>query len=252
MAEEDMEEVFQNPSVVEVVFEVRFPHLFYINQKIGDFQLEIMDDFPKSSQILEEAIFIGAAQTTLTDEEKPKPTQIWQFESENGKNRIMVRPNRLNIISHEYKSYNSPTVEKRFRNLIKDITTTFIEKVPIKTFSRLGIRYIDHCPLEEQNNEYFRRFYKPIFEIEEYNIENIIENRIAIRIKKGDYYLLFQCGIRKVDEVYKYVLDYDGYAMDVAANNFINITDELKKIIKKEYYSNITEEFKNYMRSGTT
>ena len=211
-----------------------------------------MDDFPKSSQILEEPIIIGVVQKTLTDEEKPKPTQIWQFESENGKNKIMVRPNRLNIISHEYKSYNSPTVKKRFRDLIESITTTFLGKVPIRKFSRIGIRYIDHCPLEEKSSGYFKRFYVPIFDTDNYDIENIIENHVAIRIKKGDYYLLFQCGIQKFGDVYKYVLDYDGYAQDIETRNFINITDELKKMIKKEYYSNITEEFKEYMRSDTT
>ena len=36
MSMEDVDEVFDNPSVVEVAFEVRFPNLFYIAQKIGD------------------------------------------------------------------------------------------------------------------------------------------------------------------------------------------------------------------------
>lgn len=125
---------------------------------------------------------------------------------------------------------------------------TFLEKVPIKNFSRVGIRYIDYCPLEERNNEYFETFYIPVININKYKIEDIVENHVLIRTKRGNYYLLFQCGIRQFEGKYQYYLDYDGYANDIGTDNFIVVTDDLQKMIKKEYYSNITEKFKQYMR----
>jgi uncharacterized protein (TIGR04255 family) len=45
-------EVFKNAPLVEVAYELRFPSLFYIPQAIGEFQIKIMDDFPKASQLL--------------------------------------------------------------------------------------------------------------------------------------------------------------------------------------------------------
>jgi hypothetical protein len=41
-------EVFPNPTVKQVVFQVKFPNLFYLENKIGDFQMKIMKDYPKS------------------------------------------------------------------------------------------------------------------------------------------------------------------------------------------------------------
>lgn len=43
-------------------------------------------------------------------------------------------------------------------------------------------------------------------------------------------------------------MDFDGYSINVEASNFLNVTDELKHLIKKEFLSNITENFKEYMR----
>lgn len=248
---EDMNEVFNNPSVVEVVFEIRFPNLFFIAQNIGGFQLEIMDEFPKSSQIIAQSVVIGGDKASVNGENIEKPTTIWQFENETGKTKISIRSNRLNIISQEYKSYNNPDVDNRFRDLITGIVPTFLKIVPIKNFSRIGIRYIDHCPLEKLNNEYFKTFYIPIIDINTYKIEDTIENYVSIRTKRDDYYLLFQCGIRQFEGKYKYYLDYDGYANNIEADNFIGVADELQKMIKKEYYLNITEEFKQYMRADT-
>ncbi|PHP45401.1 hypothetical protein B6V01_004215 [Methanosarcinales archaeon ex4572_44] len=132
------DEIFANPPLHEVAFEVRFPHLFYINQRIGEFQLEIMDDFPKSSQISEQAFAIDEKGISIKDNENPIP--------------------------------------------------------------------------------------------------------------KKNYQLLFQSAIREIDNSYKYIMDFDGYSINVEASNFLNVTDELKHLIKKEFLSNITENFKEYMR----
>ena len=44
-------EVFLHPTVKEVAFEIKFPHLFSIENKIGEFQDKIILQFPESSQI---------------------------------------------------------------------------------------------------------------------------------------------------------------------------------------------------------
>ena len=247
MSEEDVDEVFKNPSVIEVVFEVRFPTLFYIAQRIGDFQVDIMDIFPKSSEIIEQPFVISRSDKTLP-EELPKPTPIWQFESDNGKTKIIIRPNRLNISSQEYISYNNPEVDNKFRDLINKIMHHFLERVPMKKFSRIGIRYIDRCPLELLTNVYFKNYYKPVINIDKYCVENIQESQVLIRTKMDDYFLLFQCAIKQVEDKYYYFLDYDGYANDIEVEKYLAVTDKLQKAIKKEYLNHITEEFKTYMR----
>jgi hypothetical protein len=45
----EKDEVFPNPTVKTVIFQIRYPNLFYIESRIGDIQVKIMDDFPESS-----------------------------------------------------------------------------------------------------------------------------------------------------------------------------------------------------------
>jgi len=79
-------------------------------------------------------------------------------------------------------------------------------------------------------------------------LEDILENKMLFRVRKNDYQLLFQSAIREIDNSYKYIMDFDGYAINVEASNFINVTDDLKRLIKNEFVSNVTENFKQYMR----
>jgi hypothetical protein len=44
-------EVYPNPVAKNVSFEVRFPNLFFIEGRIGDFQVRVMKDFPQSELI---------------------------------------------------------------------------------------------------------------------------------------------------------------------------------------------------------
>ena len=71
---------------------------------------------------------------------------------------------------------------------------------------------------------------------------------MIMRTKREAYNLLFQCGIAKVDNVYKYVMDFDAYAENIDSANFLSITDDLRKLDRSEFQSCITEEFKKYMR----
>ena len=45
-------EIFPKPTVTQVIFQIRFPNLFFIENKIGDLQLKIMKEFPHSKLII--------------------------------------------------------------------------------------------------------------------------------------------------------------------------------------------------------
>ena len=49
-------EIFPHPTVKRVVFQIRFPNLFYIENKIGDFQMKIMKEFPQSALIFRKQV----------------------------------------------------------------------------------------------------------------------------------------------------------------------------------------------------
>jgi uncharacterized protein (TIGR04255 family) len=239
-------EVFSNPSVIEVDYEVRFTPLFYINQKIGDFQLEILDAFPKSSQQVQSSVTFDENGIALKDETN-KSVLSWTFKTTDSKTKIIVRQNSLIISSTEFKSYDSYPANK-FRDIISQTISKFRKHVPIKNFNRIGLRYIDKCPLDELTNEHFCKFYKPIIDINRYHIEDLIDNLSQIRIRKPPHYLLLQTGIKEINGKYQYFMDFDGYAQNIDPNNVMEVSDALRAIVHDEFYLNITEDFKDYMR----
>lgn len=81
-------EVFPNPTVKQVIFQVRFPNLFYIESRMGEFQLKVMKDFPKSSMALTRQILIAQgvqipeAAPAQSNAQPSEVGKVWNFESE--------------------------------------------------------------------------------------------------------------------------------------------------------------------------
>lgn len=239
-------EIFTRAPLSEVAYQIRFPSMFYIPQAIGEFQIKIMDDFPKASQLLTTQFSIEDGVPKFPG---GKPIQSWQFETENEKTKVIIKLDSVLVSSMEYNSYDqSPGM--KFRDLISRIINEFLQKFPIKKFTRIGLRYVDHCPLDEKTNEYFKKYYVPKFDIENYKIDNLIDSRISLRTRRDNYNLLFQCRIAKIKDIYKYIMDFDAYAENVESANYLSITDDLRKLNKSEFYSCITEDFKQYMRGS--
>ncbi len=246
-------EIFPNAPLREVAYEVTFPTLFSIPQDIGAFQIRIMDDFPNSSLLTTTPLIIENGVTKLPVGDSEKTIRTWQFESETGKTKIAVQLNRLAISSQEYTSYDNPS-RARFRDVIDKTITEFLKKVPIKKFTRIGLRYIDFCPLEEKTNQCFEKYYVPIFNIEKYKIDDIIESHLIISKKKEEHNITVQCGITKSKDAtkskdeYTYILDFDAYAENVDSANFLSVTDELRMLDRSEFHAIIKDDFVQHMR----
>jgi uncharacterized protein (TIGR04255 family) len=241
-------EVFLNAPLKGVAYEVRFPSLFSISQAIGKFQLEIMDDFPKASQLFATPFaVIEEGVPKLPAGSSDKIITSWQFASETGNTKVTVKLDSLSITSEEYHSYDNPA-KKKFKEVINKTVTKFVEQVPITKFTRIGLRYTDHCPLAEKTNRYFKKYYEPTFNIDKYRIDDWEEGFLVIRTKKEKHNILFQSRIEKIDGEYKYVMDFDAYAENVNFDDFLAVTDELRDLDRSEFLSNTTEDFKEYMR----
>ena len=47
-----LDKIFPNPLVEKVIFQIRFPNLFFIQDRIGTLQSKIMEKFPDSELII--------------------------------------------------------------------------------------------------------------------------------------------------------------------------------------------------------
>lgn len=246
-------EIFPNPTVKNVVFEIKFPNLFSIENKIGDYQEKIISDFPESKLFLRRPIIISDVGPDGKLAEIPDASQknfqkkIWHFESAE-KHEVNITTNSLAIRSGHHKTYNHPTSEKKFRDVIEFVVSNFFDVISIPRLNRIGLLYQDECPLPNKNNETFTQYYNSTFPIERYPINDVTNMYCEIRTKRGNHFLTYKEQLIENAGKYSILLTFDGYETNIPSPQYLQVTDELHEIIDKEYFSIIKEPVKEYMR----
>lgn len=247
-------EVFPSPTVKKVIFQIIYPNLFVIENRIGQIQLKIMDKFWESKLILRQQFFladVGEGEIPKIPEKSESPSRkIWQFHS-GEKYALNITSNSLDITSNIHKSYNRGDGEN-FRDIIKYVLDIFLKEIPITIIKRIGLRYQDELPIFERNNETMKEYYNTTFDIERFKFEETDLMVFRSAIKRGDYNLNFREQYVKVEDDWKYTMDFDAYTLNIKPSTCLEILDELHEIISIEYADKITEKFKEHMRKGAT
>lgn len=249
-----IDEIFPNPTVKQVIFEIRFPNLFFMENKIGDLQLKVMDEFPESALIFQRQVVIvdkgpkGEIEKLPPQIDKEFGKKIWQFKSDKDY-EFSVTSRSLSIISKYHKTYNLAGGDK-FRDTIRFVLDNFFEVISLPIVSRLGLRYVDHCPLPSKNNETFRSYYDSVFPIDRFDIADAKEMFFRTVVRRGDFNLTYMETLQKIEDEYKLILDFDGFATNIRSEGYLKITDELHRIILEEYERTIKGPVYEYMRQG--
>lgn len=248
-----IEEVFTKPTVKEVAFEIRFPNLFYIESKIGDLQVKIMEKFPESKLLLHRQFVLadtgidGKLQTPPDLGDSGAVNKIWSFKSGTGV-EVLVRNNALSILSKKHKTYNNPSSDEKFRDMIEFVVTNFVNVMAIPVIKRIGLRYIDECPIPNMNNTEFQKWYNTTFPLNRFNLSNATEMTFTTIVKKGAYNLRFSEALKEENGSYILVLDFDGSAEEIKPAQYLSVTDALHTIISDEYFLSIKEPVLGFMR----
>jgi uncharacterized protein (TIGR04255 family) len=247
------EEVFVNPTVKEVHFEIRFPNLFYIETKIGDFQVNIMDRFPEAKLIFKHQVLL--AETGLGGKFQPPPdlsdseavSKIWSFKSGTGV-EVNVRSNGLGILSRQHKTYNNPSSPDKFRDVIEFVVSNFINITSIPVIQRIGLRYIDECPIPQMDNRKFHEWYNSTFALDRFRLSDAREMTFLTTVKRDAYFLRFSEALTKKNETYILLLDFDGFAEEIKPMQYLEVTDNLHSLISEEYNLSIKDPVRVFMR----
>jgi uncharacterized protein (TIGR04255 family) len=248
-------EVFTYPTVKQVVFEVRYPNLFSVENKIGDFQEKIISEFPESlalhrRQMIFADIGPEGKLMSLPDQfGQESGKKVWVFKSKE-QIEIDVTTNSLLIISNQHKTYNNPGSGKKFRDVIEFVMNNFFGVISVPILNRIGLRYVDECPLPSKDNETLRKFYDSSFPLERYPISEAEGIYFEITTKRDSHNLIYKERLTKEGEQYKLFLDFDGFENEVPSKDFLKVADELHEMIEKEYFKTIKEPVKDYMRTG--
>lgn len=246
-------EVFPNPTVKQVIFQIRYPPLFSIEHKIGDFQENVVEEFPESALLHRQHILladVGPEGRLLS----PPPgiesglQKIWQFKSPKGYT-LNVLMDSLDITSDFHKTYNSANSDNRFRDVIEKVLVVFGKVYKVPRILRLGLRYIDECPVPKPNNASFRRYYDSVLPLSRFRLEESQELFFRTVTQRQKHFLMYTESF-KIDEKGKiiYILDFDGFASNIPFSDSLSVADDLHGIISAEYLRTIKEPVKNYMR----
>jgi uncharacterized protein (TIGR04255 family) len=251
-----IEEVFPNPTVKHVIFQIRFPNLFFIENKIGDLQVEIMEKFPQSRLLIRRQVVfadlgpevkIADIQGDLgLDEEISR--KVWQFESE--KNfKLNILTNSLDITSQYHKTYSLEGSDK-FRDIIEFVLDRFLKITAVPVINRIGLRYIDECPIPSKDNNTYRSYYNSAFPLDRFDLSGATEMDFKTVVQKDEYYLRYIESLQKKGDEYILILDFDGFAVNISSEDYLRVTDDLHAIISDEYERTIREPVYEYMRRG--
>jgi uncharacterized protein (TIGR04255 family) len=247
-----IKEIFPNPTVKQVIFQITFTDLFSIENKIGDIQLKIMEEFPESAFLVRRNLVFADAGSEfklddIPENLRPETTRkIWQFKSPKGF-KLNIQTNSLDITSEYHKTYNNENGAK-FRDTIELALKNFFGIVGLQRVNRLGLRYIDECPATSKDNSAYKSYYNTSFPLDRFNISQAIEMHFHTVIKKGEYFLRFVEDFKETQKGLVMTLDFDGFAANVAAQECLDVTDNIHEFISEEYQATIREPVKEFMR----
>lgn len=251
--------IYSRPTVKQVIFQIRYPNLFYLESKIGDIQQKIMRYFPKSELIQRQKLLLANVGPDFRidpkDVEDTSGNKIWKFESKN--NVVLnITTNSLDMTSEFHKTYDlGDNNSKKFKKTIELVVGAFIELANLPIINRIGLRYIDFCPLPTKNNETIERWYNSKFPIDRFEIADAQEMAFRAVIHKNKngraYNLGYMESLGKMTPDSKntdaLILDFDGSISDIDAVDYLSITDDLHELIAEEYHATIKQPVYEWM-----
>jgi uncharacterized protein (TIGR04255 family) len=249
-----IDEVFPNPTVEQVVFQITFSNLFYIENRIGDLQVKIMNEFPDSDLIFSrKMVFVdqgdkAKVEIDFKEDEESSVQKIWQFKSIKGY-KLNVTNNSLSISSELHKTYNNPKGEHKFRDIIELVIVNFLKLTSLPLIKRIGLRYIDKCPILSKDNVNFKKWYNSAFPLKRFSLSDAEDMSFTAVTKKDGYFLRYIEKLMRIDNNYYLILDFDAFTKDIQADSYLSILDNLHDIISNEYKKTIKGPVYSYMRT---
>jgi uncharacterized protein (TIGR04255 family) len=251
--------IYSRPTVRQVVFQIRYPNLFYLESKIGDIQQKIMRYFPKSELIQRQKLFLANVGPDFKidpkDVEDTSGNKIWKFESKN--NVVLnITTNSLDMTSEFHKTYDlGDDDSKKFKKVIELVVGTFAEITTLPIINRIGLRYIDFCPLPAKNNQTIKQWYNSKFPLDKFEIGDAQAMAFHAAIQKSKngrtYNLGYMESLGKMTPDSKnidaLILDFDGSCLDIDAVDCLSITDDLHDLITEEYHATIKQPVYDWM-----
>jgi uncharacterized protein (TIGR04255 family) len=156
----------------------------------------------------------------------------------------------LNIVSKHHKTYNLEGADK-FKDIIKFVLDPFLKITSIPSINRIGLRYIDECPIPAKEDTIFKSYYNTTFPLDRFSLADATGMEFKTIVKSGEHFIRYVEILKKKakdDPSYILVLDFDGFANNIKSEHYLTVTDALHSLISNEYEKSIKQPVIDYMR----
>ena len=245
-----IDEIFPHPLVKQVIFQVRFPNLFFLESRIGEFQVGVMAEFPESALVLQRHFVIAhgdpkSLSDAMEGSTKDSIDKVWQFSSPDGV-ELNLTSTSLSITSERHKTYNLGEND-RFRDTIESVCNKFLDVAKIPLFTRVGLRYLNDCPIPDKTTVKFEEFYNSALPLARFKLESAVEMNSLAVVEEDTHGLRYR-EVFASGEKNSYRLDIDAWSEKVDAAEVMPTTDRLHEVISNTFESSIKQPVLEIMR----
>ena len=246
----EIEEQFPLNFIKSVSCELKFPVLLKIEKYIPEYQELIRDNFPGFSISRGPSFAIGPKEI-IEKEISFEELSDYGFSNEKEGRTVKIKSNAIVLTFAKFNIYDE------FESTFFEIVDKFIEILDIGYFSRLGLRYINHIPLNIDlpiTNQLVNNFNCIISDDNLQAHNNLVGLNSVIRWSTEDNYTINLANQIGNDPIGKpiYVIDLDVYqsGVKVSPNDYKPITKKLHNLLIPEFHKNIKDPFKEVLRGN--
>ena len=157
----------------------------------------------------------------------------------------------MSIDSTVHKTYNNDG-EVKLRELIVFCLDAFKNHVNLPYVNRVGLRYINECPLQEKSTKTYNETIVSGIQTNKFAIENIDEMHVRVIHNVGDGIKLIYQEFFDANSILKerLNLDIDGFLTNVLFEDCIDVTDKIHSAIEDEFFGTLKEPVLSYMKGN--
>ncbi len=225
--------IYSKAPLIETIFEIRFPG----NPSVECHRDEVYQEFQESFPVVNVPIKIPPGSSLAT--------APYQFQSEDGKNTIMISINALAYSTKSYEGFD------RFKKQTMQLINFFGKRFGIKNLKRTGLRYINVIPFTRESGAIpVSRFLNMSVSLPQ-SVPNAFKDFTLVFnsiMKSGLLTTRIDSATDKSNSTEALVVDFD-YAREkeIPFNSIDKCMDESHHETKVFFEELITKEYKNVM-----
>ena len=230
----ELDEVFPNPSVREVAFEIRFAPRLRIRPEIWRIQEKLAETYP---QIGEDNVPQAGGRTIDT----------YTFANPSLQRLVKVSQENFIVVFNRYTTFED------FKAEVIAQTLDFSKEFDVGTYTRVGLRYVNHIELPTEDGiRLLQRYVNVPIDFERFDPDTVEQLLSEFRLKVGRHRLTIRGALIQVptgSQQLLYILDLDCYGLGrYESSELSDLLDEFHDQIQNQFLEHIKNEYKTIMR----